>query len=90
MFVLIFFYVLDQYYKCIIGIGGQYIQRIMKKYLVFVKFFNVMDWGGMGCEDDDIKVDNVICCIFVCNVQNLDVVKNEILEMVDCVVSLVV
>jgi hypothetical protein len=76
------FHVPDQYHKRIIGIGGQHIQRIMKKHSVFVKFSNAMD-RGMGREDDDIKVDNVICRTPARNAQNLDAVKNEILEMVD-------
>lgn len=42
----------------------------------------------MGREDDDIKVDNVICRTPARNAQNLDAVKNEILEMVDRTVSL--
>ena len=41
----------------------------------------------MGREDDDIKVDNVICRTPARNAQNLDAVKNEILEMVDRTVS---
>ncbi|KHN98170.1 KH domain-containing protein [Metarhizium album ARSEF 1941] len=77
------FHVPDQYHKRIIGIGGQHIQRIMKKHSVFVKFSNAMDRGGMGREEDDIKVDNVICRTPARNAQNLDAVKNEILEMVD-------
>ncbi|KYK59441.1 KH domain-containing protein [Drechmeria coniospora] len=77
------FHVPDQYHKRIIGIGGQHIQRIMKKHSVFVKFSNAMDRGGMCREDDDIKVDNVICRTPARNAQNLDAVKNEILEMVD-------
>lgn len=82
------FHVPDQYHKRIIGIGGQHIQRIMKKHSVFVKFSNAMDRGGMGREDDDVKVDNVICRTPARNAQNLDAVKNEILEMVDRAVSL--
>lgn len=81
------FHVPDQYHKRIIGIGGQHIQRIMKKHSVFVKFSNAMDRGGMGREDDDVKVDNVICRTPARNAQNLDAVKNEILEMVDRAVS---
>lgn len=81
------FHVPDQYHKRIIGIGGQHIQRIMKKHSVFVKFSNAMDRGGMSREDDDIKVDNVICRTPARNAQNLDAVKNEILEMVDRAVS---
>lgn len=81
------FHVPDQYHKRIIGIGGQHIQRIMKKHSVFVKFSNAMDRGGLGREDDDVKVDNVICRTPARNAQNLDAVKNEILEMVDRAVS---
>lgn len=77
------FHVPDQYHKRIIGIGGQHIQRIMKKYSVFVKFSNAMDRGGVGREDDDIKVDNVICRTPARNAQNLELVKEEILELVD-------
>ena len=45
------FHVPDQYHKRIIGIGGQHIQRIMKKHSVFVKFSNAMDRGksGLAC-----------------------------------------
>lgn len=39
------FHVPDQYHKRIIGIGGQHIQRIMKKHSVFVKFCNAMERG---------------------------------------------
>jgi len=94
------FHVPDQYHKRIIGIGGQHIQRIMKKHSVFVKFSNAMDRGklgsypacadarlkskgGMGREDDDSRVDNVICRTPARNAQNLELVKSEILEMVD-------
>ncbi|KAK3987830.1 meiotically up-regulated gene 60 protein [Cladorrhinum sp. PSN332] len=77
------FHVPDQYHKRIIGIGGQHIQRIMKKYSVFVKFSNAMDRGGMSREDDDTRVDNVICRTPARNAQSLELVKSEILEMVD-------
>ncbi|KAK3324263.1 hypothetical protein B0T19DRAFT_443684 [Cercophora scortea] len=77
------FHVPDQYHKRIIGIGGQHIQRIMKKHSVFVKFSNAMDRGGMRGEDDDSRVDNVICRTPARNAQNLELVKSEILEMVD-------
>ncbi len=80
------FHVPDQYHKRIIGIGGQHIQRIMKKYSVFVKFSNAMDRGGIGKEDDDIKVDNVICRTPARNAQSLDLVKQEIMDMVEKVV----
>ncbi|RFU35608.1 hypothetical protein B7463_g687, partial [Scytalidium lignicola] len=81
------FHVPDQYHKRIIGIGGQHIQRIMKKHSVFVKFSNAMDRGSVGREEDDIKVDNVICRTPARNAQNLELVKSEILDMVDRVDS---
>ena len=80
------FHVPDQYHKRIIGIGGQHIQRIMKKYSVFVKFSNAMDRGGNGKDDDDAKVDNVICRTPARNAQSLDLVKQEIMDMVEKVV----
>lgn len=81
------FHVPDQYHKRIIGIGGQHIQRIMKRYSVFVKFSNAMDRGGAGKEEDDIKIDNVICRTPARNAQSLDQVKQEIMDMVEKVVS---
>ena len=77
------FHVPDSYHKRIIGIGGQHIQRIMKKYSVFVKFSNAMDRGGIGKDDDDIKVDNVICRTPARNADNLELVKQEIMDMVE-------
>ena len=85
------FHVPDRYHKRIIGISGQHIQRIMKKYSVFVKFSNAMDRGGGGTggggsagkEDEDGKVDNVICRTPARNAQSLDLVKQEIMDMVE-------
>ena len=77
------FHVPDQYHKRIIGIGGQHIQRIMKRYSVFVKFSNAMDRGAHGRDDEDIKVDNVICRTPTRNAQNLELVKQEIMDMVE-------
>ena len=77
------FHVPDQYHKRIIGVGGQHIQQIMKKHSVFVKFTNAMDRGGVSKEDADIKVNNVICRTPSRNVVNLDLVKQEIMGMVD-------
>ena len=47
-----------------------------------------MDRGGLGKEDDDIKVDNVICRTPARNAQALDLVKQEIMDMVEKVVGL--
>lgn len=77
------FHVPDQYHKRIIGIGGQHIQRIMKKYSVFVKFSNAMDRGVHGKDEDDVKIDNVICRTPARNADNLELVKQEIMDMVE-------
>ena len=82
------FHVPDQYHKRIIGIGGQHIQRIMKKYSVFVKFSNAMERGGRGNEEDDANADNVVCRTPSRNAQSLDLVKQEIMDMVEKVVCL--
>lgn len=77
------FHVPDSYHKRIIGIGGQHIQRIMKKYSVFVKFSNAMERGASGrSESDGSKVDNVICRTPARNAANLELVKSEIMDMV--------
>lgn len=77
------FHVPDSYHKRIIGIGGQHIQRIMKKYSVFVKFSNAMERGASGrSESDGSKVDNVICRTPARNAANLELVKSEIMGMV--------
>jgi hypothetical protein len=55
----------------------------MKRYSVFVKFSNAMDRGAHGRDDEDIKVDNVICRTPTRNAQNLELVKQEIMDMVE-------
>jgi hypothetical protein len=42
------FYIPDQFHKRIIGIGGQHIQRVMKRHFVFVKFLNAAEMGMDG------------------------------------------
>ena len=58
----------------------------MKRYSVFVKFSNAMDRGSAGKDEDDIKVDNVICRTPARNADALDSVKQEIMDMVEKVV----
>ena len=78
------FHVPDQYHKRIIGIGGLHIQQLMKKYSVFVKFSNAHDRGPvLGKEEDTLKLDNVICRTPSRNAQNLELVKQEIMDMVN-------
>ena len=81
------FHVPDKYHKRIIGIGGTHIQSIMKKHSVFVKFSNAMDRGVNNYanhgQEEDIKVENVVCRTPTRNASSLDLVKNEIMDMVD-------
>lgn len=46
-----------------------------------------MDRGGAGKDDDDGRVENVICRTPARNAQNLELVKQEIMDMVEKVVS---
>ncbi len=72
------FHVPESYHKRIIGVGGRTIQRIMKKFGVFVKFFNE---GGSGDED------NVVARTPAKNAINLENLKVAVLEMVSPKVS---
>lgn len=74
------FFVPDKYHKRIIGIGGQHIQQIMKKYSVFVKFSNAMDRDSRELEE--VVLDNVICKTPARNAPSLELVKQEIISMV--------
>ena len=76
------FHVPDTYHKRIIGIGGAHIQKIMKKYSVFVKFSNAQDRGGIK-DDDEFKVENVVCRTPARNAQCLEMVKQDIMDLVD-------
>ena len=76
------FHVPDFYHKRIIGVGGTNIQKIMKKYSVFVKFSNAQDRGATK-EDEEYKVDNVVIRTPSRNVETLEAVKQDIIDMVD-------
>jgi len=49
------FHVPEAYHKRIIGVGGKNIQRIMKKYGVYVKFSNAEEFAALGgyLDNDD-------------------------------------
>lgn len=42
------FHIPEGYHKRIIGVGGKNIQRIMKKYGVYVKFSNAKEFAKLG------------------------------------------
>ncbi|KAF8438753.1 hypothetical protein BGX38DRAFT_1097997 [Terfezia claveryi] len=79
------FYVPDQYHKRIIGIQGAHIQRLMKKYSVYVKFLNPTEReiGSGGWLDADLIGDNnVVIRTPARNAANLELVKGEIMDTV--------
>ncbi|QRW19428.1 meiotically up-regulated protein [Rhizoctonia solani] len=67
------FHVPETYHKRIIGVGGRSIQRIMKKYGVYVKFSNAEEFAALGGYGDN--EDNVIARTPAKNAINLDNLK---------------
>ncbi|KAF8895055.1 cytoplasmic protein [Gymnopilus junonius] len=68
------FHVPEGYHKRIIGVGGRSIQRIMKKYGVYVKFSNAEEFAALGGYNDND--DNV-------NAINLENLKQSVMELVN-------
>ncbi|KAJ3537324.1 hypothetical protein NM688_g6707 [Phlebia brevispora] len=75
------FHVPESYHKRIIGVGGRSIQRIMKKYGVYVKFSNAEEFAAMGGYNDN--EDNVIARTPAKNAMNLDNLKQSVMELVN-------
>ncbi|KAL7752304.1 hypothetical protein RI367_002350 [Sorochytrium milnesiophthora] len=75
------FHVPEAFHKRIIGVQGRNIQRIMKKYGVFVKFSNVDDHTMLGGYFDND--DNVIARTPAKNSHNLIELKRAVLELVN-------
>ncbi|KAI0670118.1 cytoplasmic protein [Trametes maxima] len=75
------FHVPESYHKRIIGVGGRSIQRIMKKYGVYVKFSNAEEFAAMGGYNDN--EDNVIARTPAKNAMNLDNLKQAVMELVN-------
>lgn len=74
------FYVPEVFHKRIIGVGGKNIQRIMKKYGVYVKFSNAEEYLTLGGYFDN--QDNVIARTPAKNAFNLEELKNSVMELV--------
>ncbi|KAI9249018.1 hypothetical protein BY458DRAFT_525999 [Sporodiniella umbellata] len=74
------FYVPESYHKRIIGVGGKNIQRIMKKYGVFVKFSNMEEFSSLGGYYDND--DNVVARTPMKNQINLDNLRHSVMELV--------
>ncbi|KAF8707724.1 K homology RNA-binding domain, partial [Rhizoctonia solani] len=73
------FHVPETYHKRIIGVGGRSIQRIMKKYGVYVKFSNAEEFAALGGYGDN--EDNVIARTPAKNAINLDNLKQAVMEL---------
>lgn len=73
------FHVPELYHKRIIGVGGKNIQRIMKKYGVYVKFSNSIEHAQLGGYFSN--EDNVIARTPMKNQANLLELKGEIMEI---------
>ncbi|PHZ08259.1 uncharacterized protein RHIMIDRAFT_269407 [Rhizopus microsporus ATCC 52813] len=74
------FYVPESYHKRIIGVGGKNIQRIMKRYGVFVKFSNTEEFAALGGYYNN--EDNVVARTPMKNQINLDNLRHAVMELV--------
>ncbi|KAJ3213407.1 hypothetical protein HK099_007409 [Clydaea vesicula] len=74
------FYVPESFHKRIIGVGGKNIQRIMKKYGVYVKFSNSEEFQTIGGYFENM--DNVIARTPAKNAFNLNELKMSIIELI--------
>ena len=75
------FHVPETYHKRIIGVGGRSIQRIMKKYGVYVKFSNAEEFAALGGYLDN--EDNVVARTPAKNAMNLENLKQAVTELVN-------
>ncbi|KDQ63869.1 hypothetical protein JAAARDRAFT_119390 [Jaapia argillacea MUCL 33604] len=75
------FHVPESYHKRIIGVGGRSIQRIMKKYGVYVKFSNAEEFAALGGYSDN--EDNVVARTPAKNAINLENLKQSVMELVN-------
>lgn len=75
------FYVPEVYHKRIIGVGGKNIQRIMKKYGVYVKFSNAEEFAALGGYYDN--EDNVVARTPMKNQVNLDNLRHAVMDLIN-------
>ncbi|KAI8621648.1 hypothetical protein BC830DRAFT_1093607 [Chytriomyces sp. MP71] len=74
------FFIPETYHKRIIGVGGKNIQRIMKKYGVYVKFSNAEEFALLGGYHEN--KDNVIARTPAKNAESLEMLKEAVFEVV--------
>ena len=75
------FFIPEACHKRIIGVGGKNIQRIMKKYGVYVKFSNAEEFSMLGGYFENN--DNVIARTPAKNAENLQLLKEAVLELIN-------
>ena len=75
------FHIPETYHKRIIGVGGKNIQKIMKRFGVYVKFSNLEEYEQLGGYYEN--ADNVICRTPSKNADNLRDLKSSIVEAVN-------
>ncbi|KAJ3274009.1 hypothetical protein HDV01_003679 [Terramyces sp. JEL0728] len=75
------FHIPEAFHKRIIGVGGKNIQKIMKRYGVYVKFSNTEEYAQLGGYYEN--EDNVICRTPSKNAENLKDLKATIIEAVN-------
>ncbi|KAI8644908.1 hypothetical protein BD408DRAFT_362478 [Parasitella parasitica] len=75
------FYVPEVYHKRIIGVGGKNIQRIMKKYGVYVKFSNAEEFAALGGYYDN--EDNVVARTPMKNQVNLENLRHAVMDLIN-------
>ncbi|KIY63680.1 hypothetical protein CYLTODRAFT_457903 [Cylindrobasidium torrendii FP15055 ss-10] len=74
------FHVPEAYHKRIIGVGGRSIQRIMKKFGVYVKFSNAEEFAALGGYNDND--DNVVARTPAKNAISLENLRGSVMELV--------
>lgn len=72
------FHVPEAYHKRIIGVGGRSIQRIMKKYGVYVKFNSAEEMRQLALDDEE----NVLARTPAKNALSLEHLRTSIMELV--------
>jgi len=73
-------FVPEEYHKRIIGVQGRSIQRIMRFYNAYVKFFNALELAAAG--GDDLVKENVLARTPSKNAYQLPLVKKAVEDMV--------
>jgi hypothetical protein len=75
------FHIPEVFHKRIIGVAGKNIQKIMKRFGVYVKFSNTEEYESLGGYYENL--DNVICRTPSKNSENLKYLKSTIVQTIN-------